>query len=240
MSNLILVRHGQSLWNKEKRFTGWADIDLTNQGKREAKYAGKLIKKLNIEFGACFTSIQKRAINSLDIILNILNKSKIEINKAWELNERHYGSLTSLNKDEMIKKHGNKQVHIWRRSFNVSPPPMDLSHPYHPTKSKIYSNMPANKIPDSESLKNTFERVVPYYKKKIEPLILSKKNVLIVAHGNSLRAICKQILNISKRSIINFEIPTGNPLLIIFNENLKVKKFKYLDSKRAKKILFNI
>ena len=240
MNNLILIRHGMSYWNKAKRFTGWADIDLHDEGKSEAKRAGQLVKDLQIEFDGYFTSQLKRAINSLNIILEVLGKSNVEINKAWELNERHYGSLTSLNKDEMIKKHGNKQVHIWRRSFNIPPPPMDLSHPYHPTKSKIYSNIPADKIPDSESLKNTFERVVPYYEKKIGPLILSKKNVLIVAHGNSLRAICKQILNISKRSIINFEIPTGNPLLIIFNENLKVKKFKYLDSKRSKKILFNI
>ena len=240
MSNLILVRHGQSLWNKEKRFTGWADIDLTKQGRQEAGRAGKLIKELNVEFNVCFTSIQKRATNTLDIILNVLNKPKIEINKAWELNERHYGNLTGLNKNEMIKKHGSKQVHIWRRSFNITPPPMNLSNPYHPSKNKIYSNIPINKIPDSESLRNTFERVVPYYEKKIKPLIISKKNILIAAHGNSLRALCKKILNISKRNIINFEIPTGNPLLIIFEKNLEVKKYKYLDSKRAKDILFNV
>ena len=240
MNNLILVRHGQSEWNKEKRFTGWADIDLTKQGQKEAMHAGKLIKELKVEFDAYFTSVQKRAINTLNIILNILNKPNAEINKAWELNERHYGSFTGLNKDEMIKKHGSKQVHVWRRSFNITPPPMDLSNPYHPSKNKIYSNIPINKIPDSESLRNTFERVVPYYEKKIKPLIISKKNILIAAHGNSLRALCKKILNISKRNIINFEIPTGNPLLIIFEKNLEVKKYKYLDSKRAKNILFNV
>ena len=239
MNNLILVRHGQSQWNKEKRFTGWADIDLTEQGRQEAKYAGELIKKLNIEFSICFTSIQKRAMNTLDIILGILNKSKIEINKAWELNERHYGNLTGLNKDEMIKKHGSKQVQIWRRSFDITPPPMDLESPYHPSKNKIYSIIPAGKIPSSESLKNTFERVIPFYNMKIQPLIQAKKNILISAHGNSLRALCKKIFNISKKNIVNFEIPTGNPLLITFNENLKIEKYNYLDIKRSKKIFFN-
>tara|TARA_B100002003_G_C13921591_1_gene448091 strand:+ start:66 stop:779 length:714 start_codon:yes stop_codon:yes gene_type:complete len=237
MNNLILVRHGQSHWNQEKRFTGWVDIDLTEQGKSEAEYAGKLIKELNIEFHAYFTSQLKRAINSLNIILNILNKPNTEINKAWELNERHYGGLTSLNKDEIIKKLGEKQVRIWRRSFDIPPPPMDSEHPY---KNSIYKNIPKQKIPESESLKDTFERVIPYYNKKIEPLILSKKNVLIVFHGNSCRALLKKIFRISDKKIIEFEIPTGNPLLIKFTDNLKVKDYKYLDSKRAKKILINV
>ena len=236
MNNLILVRHGQSLWNKERRFTGWADIDLTEEGKLEAKLAGKLVKELNIEFDAYFTSVQKRAINTLKIILDILKKSNAEINKAWELNERHYGVLTGLNKDEIIKKHGIKQVQIWRRSFDVPPPPMNLQHPYQNT----YKSVPKDKIPKSESLKDTFERVVPYYKKKVEPLIFLKKNILIVAHGNSLRALCKRLFNISKDNIINFEIPTGNPLLIRFEDNFKVNDINYLDSNRAKKILFKI
>ena len=236
MNNLILVRHGQSKWNKERRFTGWADIDLTEQGKSEAEYAGKLIKKLNIEFHAYFTSQLKRAKNSLDIILKILNKPNAEVINAWELNERHYGNLTSFNKDQIIEKHGNKQVKIWRRSFDIPPPPMNPKHPY---KNKIYANIPANKIPSSESLKDTYERVIPYYKRKIEPLISSRKNVLIVFHGNSCRSLLKKIFNISKKKIINFEIPTGNPLMIQFN-NSKVKGYKYLDSKRAKKILFNV
>tara|TARA_B100001123_G_scaffold447788_1_gene606454 strand:+ start:1441 stop:2136 length:696 start_codon:yes stop_codon:yes gene_type:complete len=231
MNNLILVRHGQSFWNKERRFTGWADIDLTEQGKTEAKYAGELIKKLNIKFDAFFTSELKRAINSMNIILKILNEESSQIIKTSKLNERHYGGLTSLNKDEIIKKYGNKQVHIWRRSYEISPPPMETKHPY---KNKIKSNILG------ESLKDTFERVIPYYDKSIEPLIFSKKNVLIVFHGNSCRALLMKIFNISKRKIVEFEIPTGNPLLIKFNENLKVEKYRYLDEKRAKKILFNV
>ena len=240
MNNLILVRHGQSMWNLEKRFTGWADVKLTEHGKSEAKYAGQLIKDLNIEFDFYITSFQKRAINTLEIILDILNIKNSEIKKAWELNERHYGALTGLNKDEIMKKHGKKQVHIWRRSFNVSPPPMEKTNPNHPSKNKAYTTIPASKIPNSESLKNTFERVIPYYEENIAPLISSKKNILISAHGNSLRALCKKLLNISDKKIVDFEIPTGNPLLIIFNENFEIKKYKYLDVKRARKIFFNV
>ena len=240
MNNLILVRHGQSLWNKTRTFTGWADIDLTEQGKFEAEYSGQLIKKLNIEFDSYFTSVQIRAINTLSIILNILKKSEAKFKKAWQLNERHYGELTGLNKDQMIKKHGEKQVHVWRRSFDIPPPPMKTSNPYHPTKNKNYANIPLDSIPASESLKNTFDRVVPYYEKEIEPLVSLKKNVLVSAHGNSLRALCKKIFNISNKKIIDLEIPTGNPLLISFEDNLKMKEYKYLDNKRAKKILFNV
>ena len=231
MSNLILVRHGQSLWNKEKRFTGWADIDLTDQGKLEAKLAGQLIKKLNLEFDIYFASNLKRAINSLNIISKNLNNKNVKVITTSKLNERHYGALTSLNKDQTIKKYGNEQVQIWRRSYEISPPPMDKHHPY---KNKINSNIL------SESLKDTFERVIPYYKKEIEPLISAKKNILIVFHGNSCRALLMKILNISKEKITKFEIPTGNPLLIEFKDKLVVQKYKYLDTKRAKKILFNV
>jgi len=231
MSNLILVRHGQSKFNLERRFTGFYDVELTSQGKAEARYAGELIKKLNIELEECFTSNLKRASDSLDIILKILNKKNIVINKAWELNERHYGGLTGLNKDDTIKKYGQEQVKIWRRSFDIPPPKMEAQHPY---KDKIKSNILA------ESLKDTFNRVMPYFNKKIKPLILSNKNVLIVFHGNSCRALLKEILHLSEKKIIEFEVPTGNPLLIRFEKNLEVKDFKYLDEKRAKKILFNI
>lgn len=231
MNNLILVRHGQSFWNKERRFTGWADIDLTEKGKSEARFAGQLIKDLNIEFDAFFTSKLKRATNSLEIILKTLNVKDFQINRNSALNERHYGGLTSLNKDEIINKYGNKQVQIWRRSFNVPPPPMSKQHPY---KNKINSNI------SGESLKDTFNRVIPFYKKKIEPLIFLKKNVLIVFHGNSCRALLMKILKISKKKIIKMEIPTGNPLLIQFDDTLKINKYKYLDKKRKKKILFNV
>ena len=148
MNNLLLLRHSQSLWNKQHRFTGWADIELTEQGKSEAKYAGQLIKKLNIEFHAYFTSVQIRAIDTLEIILDILNKKNSKIKKAWELNERHYGALTGLNKDEMMKKLGKKQVHIFRRSWNVPPPTMKKTHPNHPSKNKAYINIPTSKIPN--------------------------------------------------------------------------------------------
>ena len=231
MSNLILVRHGQSVWNKERRFTGWADVGLTEQGESEAKHAGQLIKDLNIKFDAYFTSELKRAVNSLDIILKVLNEKNAQINKTSKLNERNYGNLTSLNKDEIIKKYGNEQVKIWRRSYNIRPPVMDTKHPY---KNKIDLNS------SSESLKDTYERVLPYYKEKIEPFISVKKNVLIVFHGNSCRALLMKLFNVSKNKIIEFEVPTGNPLLIKFDKNLKINNFKYLDKKRSKKILFNV
>jgi len=231
MNNLILVRHGQSLWNKQRRFTGFVDIELTKEGKSEAEKAGQLIKELNIEFDAYFTSELKRAVNSLNLILKILNKSNINIHKAWELNERHYGGLTGLNKDDTIKKYGDKQVQIWRRSFDIRPPIMEDDHPY---KNKIKSNIL------TESLEDTIKRVIPYYEKKIKPIIFSKKNVLIVFHGNSIRALLMKIFNISKKKIIKVEIPTGNPLLIKFGDNLEIEDYKYLDNKRAKKILFNI
>lgn len=230
MNNLVLVRHGQSQWNLERRFTGWADIDLTEQGKLEAKKAGELIKKLNIEFHSSFTSNLKRAVNSLDIILKILNNQHIKVLKTQNLNERHYGGLTSLNKDETIKKYGNHQVQLWRRSFDIPPPPMESTHPY--------KNIINTKIL-SESLKDTFNRVVPYYEKNIKPLIFSNNNILIVFHGNSCRALLMKILDISEKKIIKFEIPTGNPLLIKFDGS-KVRDCKYLDPKRSKKILFNI
>jgi len=231
MNNLILVRHGQSKFNLQRRFTGFYDVELSSQGKAEATYAGKLIKKLNIEFDAYFTSQLIRASNSLHIILKVLNKSNVKINKAWELNERHYGGLTGLNKDDTIKKYGIKQVKIWRRSFDTPPPQMEADHPY---KNKIKSKILG------ESLKDTFLRVMPYFNKKIKPLILSNKNILIVFHGNSCRALLMEILKISQKKIINFEIPTGNPLLIRFEKNIEIKDFKYLDEKRAKKILFNV
>ena len=231
MNNLILVRHGQSQWNKENKFTGWADINLTEKGELEATYAGELIKKLNINLDVFFTSELKRASNTMNIILKILNKSDKDVYKAWQLNERHYGSLTGLNKDEISKKYGKDQVKIWRRSFDTPPPVMDSAHPY---MKKINSKIV------SESLKNTYDRVIPFYNEKIKPLINSNKNILIVFHGNSCRALLMKIFNISKEKIVDLELPTGNPLLINIGNNRNILSYKYLDAKRSKEILFNI
>jgi len=237
MNHLILVRHGQSVWNLEKRFTGWVDVKLTDQGKLEACKAGKLIKKMDLKINSFFCSYQKRAIDTLDLILNILSVKPNQIIKAWELNERHYGELTGLNKNEMKKVYGEKKIHIFRRSWNMSPAPLNKNNPYHPLNIEIYKNIPRDKIPDTESLKNTYERVIYYYLKNIEPLIQNGQNVLISAHGNTLRALCKKLFNISDKNIARLEIPTGNPLLIKFKNNLKINGCRYLDGSRSKDLL---
>jgi len=237
MNHLILVRHGQSIWNLEKRFTGWVDIELTDQGKLEACKAGELIKKIDLKINSFFCSYQKRAINTLELILNNINSKPNQITKAWELNERHYGELTGLNKDQMKKVYGEKKIHIFRRSWDMSPAPLDKKNPYHPLNIEIYKNIPKDKIPDTESLKNTYERVIYYYLKNIEPLIQNGQNVLISAHGNTLRALCKKLFNISDKNISRLEIPTGNPLLIKFKNNLKIDGCRYLDSSRSKDLL---
>ena len=239
MYNLILVRHGQSQWNLENRFTGWYDAELTKQGIEEAQQAGFLIKNLNINFNFAFTSFQKRAILTLEEINKKLDLSIKNIFKAWELNERHYGALQGLNKEETANKHGEQQVKIWRRSYDIPPPPMDKNNPDHPVHYPIYKNINKNLIPDTESLKDTFKRVIPYYEKNILPVLKKEKNVIISAHGNSLRSLCKKIFNITDSSIIELEIPTGNPIHITFKNDMNLSKYLYLDQKRAKKILIN-
>ena len=237
MNYLILVRHGQSVWNLEKRFTGWVDVELSDKGKLEANKSGELIKKLNLKINSFFCSYQKRAINTLELILNTINSKPNQITKAWELNERHYGELTGLNKDQMKKVYGEKKIHIFRRSWDMAPAPLNKNNPNHPLNIKIYQNIPRNKIPDTESLKDTYERVISYYLKNIEPLIQNGQNILISAHGNSIRALCKKLFNISNTNISKLEIPTGNPLLIKFNENLKIDDSYYLDSSRSRDLL---
>ena len=237
MNYLILVRHGQSVWNLEKRFTGWVDVDLSDKGKFEANKSGELINKLNLKINSFFASYQKRAINTLELILNIINSKPNQIIKAWELNERHYGELTGLSKDQMKKVYGEKKIHIFRRSWDIAPGPLNKNNPNHPLNMKIYKNIPKNKIPDTESLKDTYKRVIYYYLKNIEPLIRNGQNVLISAHGNSLRALCKKLFNISNKNISKLEIPTGNPLLIKFRNNLKIDGCRYLDSSRSKNLL---
>jgi len=235
MSHLILVRHGQSEWNLENRFTGWVDVDLAPKGKLEACKAGESLKELNININHFFTSYQKRAINTLKLILNTMRVKDDKIIRAWELNERHYGSLTGLNKDEMRKKLGEEQVQIFRRSWNISPEPLSKKNPYHPLNIEIYKNIPNEKIPDTESLKNTYERVIPFFKEKIEKKL--SENVIISAHGNSIRSLCKYLFDISNEEISKLEIPTGNPLVLKFDKNIKLLNAKYLDEKRAKDLI---
>ena len=237
MINLILVRHGQSQWNLENRFTGWYDAELTNNGLEEARNAGLLIKNLGIKFNYGFTSYQTRAIKTFETILKTSGIKILSITKAWQLNERHYGSLQGLNKDETAKKHGEKQVMIWRRSYDTPPPPQNRDDPEHPINSKLYSDIAPKLVPDSESLKDTYNRTVPYYNKNIEPLLKKSENVLISAHGNSLRALCKNIFEISDDMIVKLEIPTGNPIHIQFEKGLQLKNYKYLDKARAKEFI---
>ena len=234
MSYLVLVRHGQSVWNLEKKFTGWVDVDLTENGKSEAKKAGELINKNNLKIDLYFSSVQLRAKNTLKIIQRELKDNKVP-SEAWELNERHYGALTGLNKDEMKVKLGENKVHQFRRSWDLRPDPLDKQNPYHPSNLEIYKNIPEDKIPSTESLKDTYERVIDFYKKKIE--IINDKNILISAHGNSIRALCKYLFNLDNNVISKLEIPTGNPLLIEVNGDKKILSAKYLDYDRAKDLL---
>jgi len=234
MSHLILVRHGQSVWNLEKRFTGWVDVELTAEGKLEACKAGELIKQLNIDINYYYCSYQKRAIETLNLILNTLKIKNNSVVKAWEFNERNYGSLTGLNKEEMKKTLGNKKVHEFRRSWNIAPEPLNKNNPYHPLNIEAYKDIPKNLIPDTESLKDTYERVIPYYEKNILPLL--NESIIISAHGNSLRSLCKYIFKIDNNEISKLEIPTGNPLVLNYN-NKKLIGARYLDRERAKDLL---
>ena len=328
MSYLILVRHGQSVWNLEKKFTGWVDVDLTENGKSEATKAGELIKMKNINIDIYYSSFQLRAKNTLKLIkqelqdkkvskeawqlnerhygaLTGLNKDemkvklgeekvhqfrrswdlrpdpldknnpyhpinidvfkKIPINRipdteslkdtyervlefykqeienkvskeAWQLNERHYGALTGLNKDEMKIKLGEEKVHQFRRSWDLRPDPLDKNNPYHPINIDVYKEIPINKIPDTESLKDTYERVLGFYKQEIENEIVNN-NILISAHGNSIRALCKYLFKLDENQISKLEIPTGNPLLINLDKENKIEDCKYLDKERAKDLL---
>ena len=235
MSFLILIRHGQSTWNLEKRFTGWVDVDLTEKGKLEAEKAGSMIRKKNIEIEFYYSSLQLRANKTLKIIQEIL-KDKKDYKRAWQLNERHYGVLTGLNKVEMGKKLGEDKVHEFRRSWDVKPEPLSKKSPYHPINIETYKDIPKEIIPDTESLKDTYERVLKYFKNEIEEKLI-KKNILISAHGNSIRALCKYLLNLDNNKISKLEIPTGNPLIIDLNEDLRVKNCEYLDNDRAKDLL---
>ena len=236
MAKLIAIRHGQSTWNAENRFTGWVDIDLSEKGVLEAEKSGKLLKELNIDFDVCFTSYLKRAINTLEIILEIMGKKNKYV-KAWELNERHYGALTGLNKTEMKKKLGEEQFKKYRRSWDIPPPILDENSQYSSHNNPLYKGI--KNIPNTESLKNTYERVVPYFHINIKKHLVQNKNVLLSAHGNTIRALGKKIFNISNESINLLEIPTGNPLVIDFDSTGKFLSARYLDESRKNKIISN-
>lgn len=227
MQKLVLVRHGQSIWNLENKFTGWTDVGLSDKGVKEAIDAGKTLKKLGYTFDVAYTSLLKRAQDTLNIILKELDLN-IEINKTYKLNERHYGALQGLNKDETRKKYGEEQVRLWRRSAEVRPPALTKDDPRYPGNDPIYKDIPESELPLTENLVDTIKRVVSYYESTIIPDLILGKKIIIVAHGNSLRGLVKYLDNLSDEEVMNLEIPTGAPLVYELDDNLKPIKHYYL------------
>lgn len=228
MIKLVLLRHGQSTWNKENRFTGWTDVPLTEQGIYEARRSARKLKENGFEFDIVITSVLKRAIDTTDIVLKEMKLKNVKIINAWEMNERHYGALQGLNKSEMASKYGDEQVHIWRRSYDIKPPALKKSDKRWPGNDPLYKNVPKEKLPLTECLKDTVIRVLPYWKKEIVPLLKKGKKVLISTHGNSLRAIVKFLDNISEKDIISLNIPTGIPLVYELGSKLKPIRHYFL------------
>ncbi|MGE0774276.1 MAG: 2,3-diphosphoglycerate-dependent phosphoglycerate mutase, partial [Sphingomonadaceae bacterium] len=222
---LVLIRHGQSAWNLENRFTGWWDVNLTPQGEAEAKAAGELLAARGIDFDQCYTSFQTRAIKTLNIALEAMGRLWLPVEKDWRLNERHYGGLTGLNKAETAAKHGDDQVKIWRRSFDIPPPPLTSGGDYDLAADRRYQGIA---IPDTESLKDTIARVLPYWESRIAPDLKAGKRVVISAHGNSLRALVKHLSNIPDSEITELEIPTGQPIIYELDDNLTATDRYYL------------
>ena len=219
---LVLIRHGESAWNLENRFTGWKDVDLSPKGIEEAKAAGKILKEMNLVFDVAYTSYLKRAIKTLNIVLEEMDELYIPVHKSWRLNERHYGALQGLNKAETAKKYGDEQVHIWRRSFDIAPPSIDKDSEYYPKSDRRYADLPDSEIPLGESLKDTIARVLPYWHSDISKSLQEGKNVIVAAHGNSLRALIKYLLNISNEDILNLNLVTGKPMIFEIDKDLKV------------------
>ena len=226
MPTLVLLRHGQSQWNLENRFTGWWDVDLSEKGIEEARAAGALMRDKGFEFDCCFTSVLTRAIRTLHLALHEMEQLWLPTAKDWRLNERHYGGLTGLNKAEMIAKVGEEQVKIWRRSFDIPPPPLDPDSPYDVSLDRRYSGIA---VPRTESLKDTIARAVPYYEQQIAPALKDGKCVLVAAHGNSLRGIIKYLSDIGDEEIVGLEIPTGKPIVYELAKDLSVERRFYLD-----------
>lgn len=221
MAKLVLVRHGESVWNKKNLFTGWTDVDLSIKGIHEAQEAGRLLKNKKLDFQIAFTSVLKRAVHTLEYILKETNES-VPVVKAYELNERHYGALQGLNKEAMALKYGEEQVQLWRRSFATRPPMLTEMDERNPQKDPLYKDVPKEKLPLGESLEDTIKRVVPFYEKEIVPHLKNNENVLVVAHGNSLRALVKYLENISDEDIVNLEIPLGIPWIYDIDNEGKI------------------
>ena len=232
---LVLLRHGQSEWNLSNRFTGWVDVDLTEQGRAEAASAGKLMKDEGLKFDVAYTSVLKRAIHTLQGALKEMDQDWLPVHKSWRLNERHYGALQGLDKAETAAKHGEEQVKIWRRSYDIPPPPMEAADPGHPAQDRRYAMLDRNALPATESLATTLERVLPYWHDAIAPALKDGKTVLVTAHGNSLRALYKYLNHVSKEEILELNIPTGIPLLFELDDQLQVKSFRYLGDPEAAK-----
>ena len=228
MPTLVLIRHGQSAWNLENRFTGWWDVDLTAKGVEEAKLAGELLAARGFDFDLCFTSLQTRAIKTLNLALEAMGRLWLPVEKDWRLNERHYGGLTGLNKAETAARHGEQQVHVWRRSFDVPPPPMEPGSPWDLAADRRYAGIP---VPRTESLKDTIARVLPYWQARIAPALAAGERVLISAHGNSLRALVKHLSGIPDDEITGLEIPTGQPIVYELDEQLVATDRYYLSER---------
>ncbi|MEK0081922.1 2,3-diphosphoglycerate-dependent phosphoglycerate mutase [Benzoatithermus flavus] len=233
MPHLVMIRHGESDWNRQNRFTGWIDVDLSETGIAQARRSGELLRETGIAFDVAFTSVLKRAIRTLWIVLDELDRMWLPQHAHWRLNERHYGALQGLNKAETAAKHGDEQVHIWRRSFDVPPPPLSPDDPMHPSHDPRYAGVPRELLPATESLKITLERVMPVWSEAIAPELRAGRNVLIAAHGNSLRALAKHLFGIGDQEIVGLEIPTGNPILVELDEALRPLRAGYLDASRA-------
>ena len=233
MTRVVLLRHGQSTWNLENRFTGWTDIDLTDQGREEAKQSGLLLKTGGFGFDIAFTSVLRRAIRTLWIALDELDEMWIPVEHSWRLNERHYGALQGLNKAETAAKYGDQQVHVWRRSYDVRPPALEKSDSRFPGNDPRYAGLSEGELPATECLQDTVERFLPYWHETIAPSILSGRRVIIAAHGNSLRALVKYLDDVSDEEIVSLNIPTGVPLVYELDENLKPLKHYYLGDQDA-------
>ncbi len=233
MHKVVLLRHGESTWNRENRFTGWHDVDLTDRGCDEAREAGRLLKEGGYVFDIAYTSVLKRAIKTLGIALDVLDQLWIPVTKSWKLNERHYGALQGLNKAETAANHGEAQTKIWRRSFDIPPPPLTIDDPRHPSHDPRYKGLEPSELPLAESLKDTIERFMPYWRETIAPTIKSGTRVVIAAHGNSLRALVKDLDNISESEIVELNIPTGIPLVYELDDTLKPLRHYYLGDPAA-------